>query len=955
MSKLGHSWIEWAVAKPRRVTWLMVGTTLLAVLFATVPTLVPGGVGPLPTIEVDVDPENMLDTDEPVRVFHDAAKQRFGLHDAVVVGIVNEDDPAGVFNPRTLTNLHRLTEVGKQLEGVVAPDVMSLATVDSIENAGPGAVSFDWLMPQPPQTDADAAAVKARAERIPFLRDTLFSADGKAAVLYLPLEDKSYAHDVSQSLHDAIAELDAGSDQFHIAGLPVAEETFGIEMFVQMAISAPAAMLLIFALMWLFFRRVIVIVAPMIIAMVAVLGTMALLVISGNTIHIMSSMIPIFIMPIAVLDAVHIISDFFDRYDDEADRRETILSVMRHLFTPMLFTSMTTAAGFASLALTPIPPVRVFGIFVALGVLLAWIWTILFVPAFLIALPARKLAGFGRIRVQHLRDEPATGFLAKLDRFTFRHARLIIVGAVVAMGGAAYGISKIQINDNPTRWFEDDHPIRIADRVLNGHFGGTYDAFLAFEYEPEAYAPAAHASELAARVGELRAAVARDMAALERAIADGDPGDPLDVIEGHEAALRALRSRAASPADRAAANAGLDLLAEAFEAADAGEVTADGYRAALAAQVAARAAAIDAALAGVEPALEAVARTKPPSEQAFAEALAAQLGDTDAPERRPIGAFLGTAAQADELFKRPDMLAYLEGLQQHLDATAVVGKSSSVADIVKTVHRDLVSGDNADYRIPATATIVAQSLDQYLSSHRKDDLWHFVTPDYQRAVVWLQLTSGDNQDMEQIVDLVDAYVAAHPPPVELEPPAWFGLTYINVVWQDLMVTGMLEAFLSSFAIVMVLMVLLFRSPLWGVLSMIPLTVTVAVIYGMIGLLGKDYDMPVAVLSSLSLGLAVDYAIHFLARSRDLVALHGSWDAARGAVFGEPARAISRNIVVVGMGFLPLLLAPLVPYQTVGILIASILLFAGAASLVLLPAHLVLLRRFLFRNTEKETP
>jgi uncharacterized membrane protein YdfJ with MMPL/SSD domain len=109
-------------------------------------------------------------------------------------------------------------------------------------------------------------------------------------------------------------------------------------------------------------------------------------------------------------------------------------------------------------------------------------------------------------------------------------------------------------------------------------------------------------------------------------------------------------------------------------------------------------------------------------------------------------------------------------------------------------------------------------------------------------------------------------------------------------------------------------------------------------------------MPVAVLSSLSLGLAVDYAIHFLARSRQLRARHGSWSAAAGPVFGEPARAISRNVVVVGVGFLPLLFAPLVPYKTVGIFIAAILLVAGVASLLILPALIRLLERFLFPQT-----
>ena len=103
----------------------------------------------------------------------------------------------------------------------------------------------------------------------------------------------------------------------------------------------------------------------MIIAMGSVIVTMGLLVVTGNTVHIMSSMIPIFIMPIAVLDSIHVLSEFFDRYPETGRRRETLEEVMRTLFTPMLYTSLTTVAGFGSLAFAPIPPVKVFGVFVA--------------------------------------------------------------------------------------------------------------------------------------------------------------------------------------------------------------------------------------------------------------------------------------------------------------------------------------------------------------------------------------------------------------------------------------------------------------------------------------------------------------------------------------------------------------------------------------------------------------
>jgi len=63
-------------------------------------------------------------------------------------------------------------------------------------------------------------------------------------------------------------------DELHVTGLPVAEDTFGVEMFYQMAISAPLAMLVIFLLMWWFFGHLLLVISPMIVA---------LLIISGNT------------------------------------------------------------------------------------------------------------------------------------------------------------------------------------------------------------------------------------------------------------------------------------------------------------------------------------------------------------------------------------------------------------------------------------------------------------------------------------------------------------------------------------------------------------------------------------------------------------------------------------------------------------------------------------------------
>ena len=199
-----------------------------------------------------------------------------------------------------------------------------------------------------------------------------------------------------------------------------------------------------------------------------------------------------------------------------------------------------------------------------------------------------------------------------------------------------------------------------------------------------------------------------------------------------------------------------------------------------------------------------------------------------------------------------------------------------------------------------------------------------------------------------MVRVVNNFVRLNPPPLPLSF-RWAGLTYINVVWQEKMVSGMLKSLAGSFGIVLVMMIILFRSPIWGLIAMVPLSLTIALIYGLIGLVGKDYDMPVAVLSSLTLGLAVDFAIHFLERSRMSFKECGSWPEAARIMFEEPARAIFRNIIVIAVGFMPLLLAPLMPYKTVGFFLAAIMLISGLATIVILPAMLTLGQKVLFGN------
>ncbi|MDD5156053.1 MAG: efflux RND transporter permease subunit, partial [Candidatus Omnitrophica bacterium] len=377
---------------------------------------------------------------------------------------------------------------------------------------------------------------------------------------------------------------------------------------------------------------------------------------------------------------------------------------------------------------------------------------------------------------EELKDSGFSKFLVALGRLTVRRWRVFLVATLAVIVISIYGITRIRINDNPTKWFASRHPIRIADTVLNKHFGGTYSVYLIFE--------------------------AKDKSA--------------------------------------------------------------------------------------------------------------------------------------EVFKEPEMLVYMEKLQDYLYKEGQVGKSTSVADVARKVYYELMGGDKAYNTIPATKPAVAQCLLSFENSHKPDDLFHFVNPDYSKANLWLQLKSGDNQVMAQVKRDTEKFLEENPAPYQISHN-WSGLTYINMVWQDKMVVGMLWNFIGSFFIVLLMMTILLRSVVAALVSMVPLTVTVLFIYGSLGLTGKEYDMPVAVLSALTLGLAIDFAIHFVERAKAIYALKGNWKDTSEEMFLTPYRAILRNALVISIGFLPLFISPLVPYNTVGFFMFAIMLFASAGTLIILPA------------------
>lgn len=815
IEKIKEKIIKVAIEKPKQV--MVMGLIITLIFLAA-----------FPSIKTDTDPVNMLDQNNPAVVLHKQLKSEFKIADVVALGIQSRDG-SSLFTIDGISKIEKITKDILKIRDPQKPDefilenkdLLSLNTIDDIVVNANGELLVTKLMPRLPTTEAGANSILERLNANPMLGGKVNSQSGDLVGIFMPLLDgkKDRSYFLSKEIEKIVAKHLGPNEKHYFAGLPVAESTFGNEMFVQMGIYAPMSGLVIFILLLIFFKSWKVIIAPMILSMMAVTWSMGALIYSGNVIHIMSSMIPIFIMPIAVLDSVHILSVLSEKIGDGHSKEEAITGVIKDLFNPMFYTSLTTVVGFFSLITTGIPPVMVFGVTIAFGVAISFLLTIVFIPAYTMFLSEKTLL---KLAVKRSDKSPINKIAGIFEKLSWNGSKLIIIASLVLVGISLVGVKKIIINDNPVRWFKQEHPLRIADVEMNKALAGTYMTNLYFSF----------------------------------------PEQNIEKVE----------------------------------------------------------------------------------EDDFAE----------------------DDVKLNITIKNPSVIAYMEKVGLFLQTLRdnndkqIIGGVTSIVDILRKIGQVAFNKQE----LPTSQEEISQYMFLYESGDLKKgrDMWKLVTNgNSTKSQMWVHFKSGDNQNMINVEAALEEFVSRNPLPVLVNANGkkvslqmqWAGLMHINKVWQAAMVSGMRDALIGSFIIVFFMMVFLFKSVKWSLIAMLPLSITIAFIYGMIGYAGKFYDMPIAVLSSLTLGLSIDFAIHFIEHARVLNEKNKDYKKTLDELFKGTAQAIWRNVMVISIGFTPLLFADLVPYKTVGIFFLLIMLISGVTTLLLLPALIKTFHRFLpsFKNNQ----
>ena len=177
-----------------------------------------------------------------------------------------------------------------------------------------------------------------------------------------------------------------------------------------------------------------------------------------------------FIIAIAVCDAIHFLADYYRHLPENATRQQRSLTTalaVRQLFWPMFLTTLTTAVGFFSLTGTQVRFISEFGVFVGIGVIIAWLITIFFLPTVLVLWkgksPKKGLLVYTRFD-QHLQR---LGRVADYAKWV-----VCLMGGVLLVGGWVIA-QGLRVDNQVIGYFDDNSRIRVDDAQINEKFGGT--------------------------------------------------------------------------------------------------------------------------------------------------------------------------------------------------------------------------------------------------------------------------------------------------------------------------------------------------------------------------------------------------------------------------------------------------------------------------------------------------
>ncbi len=298
----------------------------------------------------------------------------------------------------------------------------------------------------------------------------------------------------------------------------------------------------------------------------------------------------------------------------------------------------------------------------------------------------------------------------------------------------------------------------------------------------------------------------------------------------------------------------------------------------------------------------------------------------------------------------PGLLNSLDRYEQELKMLPNVGTVTSLATIVRKISKALNDSTESGYdAIPPSQQAIAQYLELYSMSGDPADLEQYVSFDYTKTLMTIQYQADNLAQVRQIPDMLHRLSQK-----DSLTPVIGGPSLTDKDISESVEHGQYYSLLAAFVAILILLSLIFKSIYAGMLGSLPLVFAVLCTFGLMGWLGIELNIVTALLSSISIGLGVDFTIHVLWRIKWELASGNDYAGSITSTLKTIGRGIIINACSVMLGFAVLFLSAFPLIRSFAFLIIVSLILCLVSGLVLVPAMCYLFRPEFLNKPIKNT-
>ncbi|WP_089726823.1 efflux RND transporter permease subunit [Candidatus Thiosymbion oneisti] len=412
-----------------------------------------------------------LGKDSKIIAGYENFKHTFGSDDTIVIAFMDE---AGIFSNQALGTIERITERLWQTKHIIRVDSITNYQYIHASPEDPDEILVEYFVEDGETIPEDILKQK---EQIAIIdeqtRNRTISTDGKTALIYANLipvgegRDKAINREVTQLVRNMLEEERKRTGYaFYLFGGPVLSTSFMEIAKHDLVVFTPLVIIAAILILIAIFRRLsgaLIAVSVVVLTFLAVISIQIML---GFKINNFTANLPVFVIAIGIADTMHIYWAWSHGIDTGLGNHGAIHYALQKNFFPVFLTSITTFAGFISLSVSEVIPVKTLGIATASASLIAFLLSVTFLPALL------SLSRAGKKDIDHAGPPWLASYVEKYSAFIVDHKRSILILSVVSIPVFFAGVFLVEVDSNTVKYFHEDTPIRNSVRFIQDKMTG---------------------------------------------------------------------------------------------------------------------------------------------------------------------------------------------------------------------------------------------------------------------------------------------------------------------------------------------------------------------------------------------------------------------------------------------------------------------------------------------------